>query len=134
MARVGRPTTFNAKTMATAKAYVKNYNSKYDHQMPSVAGLAVVLKVGRPGIYQWENQQEHPEFKDILEDLLSEQELVLFNRSLVNEFNSNIAKLALGKHGYSDKSEQTIDATVGTKAEDMSRDELKAVIAASAKP
>jgi len=112
VARMGRPTNFNAGTLATTKDYIENYKSKYGHQMPSVAGLAVVLKVGRRGIYQWEDQQESPEFQHMLEELQAEQELVLFNRGLVGEFNSTISKLALTKHGYSDKQEQEITGTV----------------------
>ena len=108
---MGRPTTFNADTLAKTKDYIKNY-AKYGHQMPSVAGLAVVLKVGRGGIYDWEGHPDHKDFSDMLEDLLSAQELVLFNRGLINEFNSTISKLALTKHGYTDKQEQEITGTV----------------------
>lgn len=113
MARVGRPTTFNSETLKKTKDYIENF-ADYGDEMPSVAGLAVVLKVGRTGIYDWENNTENEEFSDMLEELLAKQESVLFNRGLISEFNPTIAKLGLTKHGYSDKSEQEVKAEVTT--------------------
>jgi hypothetical protein len=40
---------------------------------------------------------------------LSTQERILVSKGLKGEFNSNIAKLALGKHGYTDKQDVTSD-------------------------
>ena len=113
MARVGRPTTFNSETLEKTKDYIENF-ADYGNEMPSVAGLAVALKVGRRGIYDWEHNKENKEFSLILEELLAKQEMILMDRGLINEFNSSIAKLALGKHGYSDKSEQEVKAEVTT--------------------
>ena len=49
--------------------------------------------------------EEHPEFSDILEQLLSAQASQLIQNGLVNNYNPTITKLMLTKHGYRDKAE-----------------------------
>ena len=43
----------------------------------------------------------------ILADIQARQQELLLNSGLTGEFNSTITKLVLGKHGYSEKSENT---------------------------
>lgn len=100
----GRPTDYNASILEKANNYLINYKDEGD-VIPSIAGLAVVLKIARSTIYDWAKQEEKKAFSDILDDILSKQEQVLMNKGLTGEFNSNITKLALGKHGYHDKQE-----------------------------
>lgn len=108
MARMGRPTKFTSETLKTVQKYIIDYEG-YGDAMPSVAGLAVVLNVGRSRIYDWENRDDHPDFRDMLEKLLATQEQVLFNKGLTSDFNPTLTKLALTKHGYSDRNELTVD-------------------------
>lgn len=91
------------------------YENKYKVNLPSVAGLARYLRVGRRTIYDWasndENNQDelNKEFSHILEDLLAEQEKRLLDNGLSSHYNSNITKLLLTKHGYTDKTDVTSD-------------------------
>jgi hypothetical protein len=100
----GRPTEYGLKILTKAKDYLTNYKV-YGDAIPSIAGLAVRLKISRSTVYDWAKHEDKKEFSYILDHILSDQERVLINKGLTNEFNSNITKLALGKHGYSDKSE-----------------------------
>jgi hypothetical protein len=96
----GRPTKYNDKLIEKAKAYISDYE-KYGDVIPSIAGLASVIDVHRSLMYVWE--KEYPEFLDILEAIKREQQKVLLNKGLSGDFNSQITKLVLGKHGYHDK-------------------------------
>lgn len=102
----GRPTDYGAEKLEKARHYLAHYE-EYDDAIPSIAGLSLVLGIARSTVYDWASQPEKAEFSDILQEILSTQEKVLVNKGLKGEFNSNIVKLALGKHGYSDKQELT---------------------------
>lgn len=102
----GRPTDYDDEIIESTKEYLETYKEQGD-VIPSVAGLAVHLQIARSTIYDWASQEEKKEFSDILNNILSTQERVLMNKGLTSEFNSNIVKLALGKHGYTDKSDFT---------------------------
>jgi len=102
----GRPSSYTEETIPKTLQYLECYK-EYGDAIPSIAGLSVVLGVARDTIYEWASQESKKEFSDILKVILSTQERTLINKGLTNEFNSNIVKLALGKHGYSDKQEIT---------------------------
>src|SRR3990167_6799432 len=95
----GRPTVYSEEILTKTRDYIVNYE-KFDDAIPSIAGLAVVLGISRETIYDWASQEEKKEFSYILADILSNQERILINKGLKGEFNSNITKLVLGKHGY----------------------------------
>jgi len=99
---VGRPTGYSDEVLAIANDYLEHYE---DHEdvIPSIAGLALVLGIARSTVYDWAKQEDKSEFSDILANILSKQEKILINKGLTGVFNSQITKLALGKHGYSDK-------------------------------
>lgn len=101
MAKVGRPTKETPEIIEAAKYYLENYEAA-GNVFPSVAGLAVAIKVSRSTIYKWA-QEKDGEFSDILSDILDKQEMLLWDKGLVGDFNPALTKLALGKHGYSDK-------------------------------
>lgn len=103
---VGRPTDYNQEIVDKAWAYVDGF-ADHGHAVPSVVGLCKVLNRSRSTVYNWAEDKD-TEFMDILAAIKENQELVTFNKSLTGEYNSAIAKLLLGKHGYSDKSDQTI--------------------------
>ena len=110
----GRPTKYNDETLGIATAYIDEYKS-YGDIVPSVAGLACVLKVSRDTIYEWVKHKDKEEFSDIIKVLSTAQERSLINGSLGNELNPTISKLLLGKHGYSDKAEIESNVTVAPK-------------------
>lgn len=107
----GRPTQCTPEVIAKAREYVSedprvNFES-YDHAIPSVVGLTRVLNVARSSIYKWAEDKENA-FSDILENINEYQEFTVINKTLRNEYNANIGKLVLGKHGYHDKQDQNV--------------------------
>lgn len=99
---VGRPTKYTPELVGHAREYITDYE-RHGHVIPSIAGLSIVLKVSRKVLYEWKEHPEKTEFSDILAEIITTQENVLINNGLKGEFNSNITKLVLGKHGYHDK-------------------------------
>ena len=124
----GRPTLYNDTIANKAREYIKNYQ-EYGHAMPSIVGMAVALNVGKSTLYDWANTEGN-KFSDILAECMDNQELVLFNNALTNQFNATIAKLALGKHGYSEKTETNHSGTLGLEAYELTETERSARIAA----
>ena len=102
----GRPTIYGDKVITATKKYLVEY-MRFGDVIPSIAGLACYLDVSRSTIYDWASQEDKQEFSHILANILSNQERILINKGLSGEFNSNITKLALGKHGYTDKADVT---------------------------
>lgn len=99
---MGRPSKYNEETIPKTLEYLENFESMGD-QIPSIAGLAVFLKVGRDTIHEWRKEEGKEDFSDIIENILGKQEQTLTNKGLTGDFTSTISKLILGKHGYHDK-------------------------------
>lgn len=104
----GRPTDYSQEILDQSRDYIIFYK-KHGDMIPSVAGLSSYLGIARSTIYDWASQEDKKEFSDILQHLLSEQERILLNKGLNGQFNPSITKLALGKHGYTDKADVTSD-------------------------
>lgn len=109
---VGRPTKYCDEIVQKARDYITNYKD-HEHAMPSIVGMAIVLNISKSTLYDWADQEGNA-FSDILDECMDNQELTLFNNALTNQFNASIAKLALGKHGYHDKADNTIAGPGGT--------------------
>jgi len=101
----GRPTKYTKELLDNARDYLKTYEDKGD-MIPSVEGLVLTIDIDRATAYRWANEEDKEEFRDILEKINATQKNVLINKGLNNQFNSNIAKLVLGKHGLHDKIDQ----------------------------
>jgi hypothetical protein len=104
--KLGRPTDYSDEILGRAGFYLLNYK-EFGDAIPSVAGLSHYLKIARSTIYDWASHEDKKAFSDILGEILSDQERTLLNNGLTGKFNPAITKLALGKHGYSDKQEVT---------------------------
>ncbi len=104
---MARPTKYSEEMVETAEDYIVNF-SGYGDAIPSVVGLAVALETHRDTIYAWAKEEGKEVFSDIVKRLSTNQERKLLNGGLDNSFNPTIAKLLLGKHGYSDKQETDI--------------------------
>lgn len=100
----GRPTKYNEEIVQAAEDYLINYKEE-GHAIPSIIGMAMVLKLSKSTLYDWADQEGN-KFSGILEKCNDYQHHALINGGLKSDLNSNIVKLALGKHGYSDKVEQ----------------------------
>lgn len=110
----GRPTKYTEELVSKAKEYVKTYKDLGD-VIPSIEGLSIYLEIARSTLYEWE--KEKPEFSYILRHINVVQKQVLLNQGLAGNFNSNIVKLVLGKHGFSEKSSQEISGPGGKPVE-----------------
>jgi hypothetical protein len=102
---VGRPSKYNKDTQAKADWYLENFKQLGD-KVPTAAGLAVYLSVGKNSLYEW--AKHHDRFSTTLSKLNAIQEYKLTQGGLSNEYNPTITKLMLANHGYSDKQETTI--------------------------
>jgi len=103
----GRPTKYNKELLEKAREYVINFKD-HGHAIPSISGLSLLLDVSRETLHKWARQELKKEFTDILAKIKETQHQVLVNNGLLGEFNSNITKLVLGKHGYHDKQDTTV--------------------------
>lgn len=103
---VGRPSKYTQEIIDAARGYLENFEEVGD-AIPSLAGLGVELKLNRSTIHAWDKDEGKEEFSNILEEIRQTQERILIAKGLRGEFNSNIVKLALGKHGYHDKVDNT---------------------------
>lgn len=70
-------------------------------ELPLKAGLAVYIGVSKKTLLNWADKSE--QLLHALETMESLQENEVWQRALRGEYNSNIAKLLLYNHGYSDK-------------------------------
>jgi len=118
--KAGRPTKLNAALKAKALDYVENY-AEFDHAIPSIVGMSVVLNIAKSTLYKWASE-EGTGFSDILAKCNDHQEFVLIDKGLKNEVNPTIAKLALGKHGYSDNVKNEVTGSGGGPVEVITSD------------
>ncbi len=110
--QTGRPTDYTPELVEKARYYLEDYGDGGD-VIPSVVGLSIYLGKSRSCINRWATEEDKEDFKDILDNINAKQHQILINKGLTGDFNSAIAKLVLGKHGYHEKRE--IDATVTTQ-------------------
>jgi len=100
----GRPTKYNKEIVEKARDYLTSWRSHGD-MIPSIEALSEVLELDRSTLYDWKKQESKAEFSNILERILVLQQRELINNGLSGDFNAAITKLALGKHGFSDRVE-----------------------------
>jgi hypothetical protein len=105
---LGRPSKYTPETLEKTAWYIENYRTLEPPQLvPTIAALAIHLGVRRKTIEMWRDDPEKEEFGNLCDMLMANQEVIALNGGLGNVFNSQMSKLLLSKHGYSDK----IDAT-----------------------
>jgi len=113
---------YTPELIEQAREYLETFKTEHGHEIPSVVGLARVTGIRRETFYLWIRNSKEEERKDderlheivdVLAAINEMQELTLMNGGLSGSFNANIAKLALGKHGYHDKQDSTLSAPGG---------------------
>lgn len=109
----GRPTKYTPKVLREAKAYITDYQ-EHGHAFPSDVGLADVIGIGTTTLYRWADEEGKEEFRDILDEIDRKQQLVAWNKGLKGDYNPMLVKLLLGKHGYSDKQDNTHSSPDGS--------------------
>lgn len=121
----GRPSKYTEDMQFQADAYVGGGYKEDGAVYPDAGRLARNLGVARSTLYEW--GKDHPQFSDILQNLQEEQHYQLTNRGLMGEFNANICKLMLGKHGYVDKSETKAEVVLAQKSAEELEAELEGI-------
>lgn len=107
----GAPTKYNPEILEKTRDYLANYGEQGD-EVPQIAGLAIALDISRETVYAWSADPEKEEFAELVGKVMAAQEQKLVNKGLSGEFNASITKLALAKHGYADRTDNTHDVTV----------------------
>ena len=111
----GRPTKYGEDIIRRSEEYINSCVDDLENKkvnLPKAEGLAFYLKVSRSTLYEW--GRNYKEFSHILESLNQIQVNRVINEALAGNYNANIAKLLLGKHGYSDKQESSSSINLST--------------------
>ena len=125
MSSVGRPTKYTPELLVKAHEYVDGA-WKEDDAVPMIVGLALHCDISKALVYEWMKNADKEEFLDIARKVEAMQEKHLAKGGLSNEFNANITKLLLSKHGYSDKQEIDHTSTDGSMSPKQTEDDLRA--------
>lgn len=112
----GRPSLYGPHVIEMGLDYIENHK-KYGDTVPTVAGLALALKVTRTTVYDWASQENKKDFAFLVDTVLLVQERKLLNGGLEGSFNSTIAKLMLAKVGYAEKIDNTHSGPEGKPLE-----------------
>lgn len=102
----GRPTKYTKEFEEKAQDYLVNY-ANYEQAFPSNIGLALHLGIAESTLYKWAKEKGKERFSEILDDINAKQQMVAWHKGMTGEYNANLVKLLLGKHGFSEK--QTIE-------------------------
>ncbi len=94
---LGRPSNYRPEMVDKAKEY-RDGAYKEDELLPTLAGLAVFLKIPRSRLYEYADKNE--DFQEVIEEIQAIQEKSLLRNGLSSKFNAAITKLMLHKHGY----------------------------------
>ena len=100
----GRPQKWTPDNIAKLQAYI----DKCPDIVPSLAGFSIAAKINRNTLDKWcyntdlelDNYDGLAEFRRMLGDLNSLQEVTMLNSGASRAIDSGIAKLVLSKHGY----------------------------------
>lgn len=111
MARPGQPTLLTPELIERARKYIEDFADDGYSVIPTAAGMALYLGVSKQAIHLW--AANGGEFLEPYSKMLQVQEAMTLGKALTSEFNSNISKLILANHGYSDR--QAVDVTTNGK-------------------
>jgi len=117
----GRPTKYSAKIQAKAEKYLASGYEEEGHVVPSIVGLASYLGLATSTVELWASQEDKPDFSGITGGVKQKQHNLLFANGLTGDFNPNIAKLMLTKHGYTDKQDINSENTHRVEIQEVRR-------------
>ena len=97
----GRPSKYNPELIMKSLEYLDTYQEK-GHTIPTSAGLCLAIGISKETCNQWEKDKNKSQFSEVCRRIRLIQEQSLLDKGLEGTWNSNIAKLVLSKHGYTD--------------------------------
>lgn len=87
-----------------------SWENKIRVKLPTIEGLSLFLGLAKDRIYEYAEHAQ--EFRDALEEILTEQKNRLIFSGLSGDYNPTIAKLLLSaNHGMAEKTENKTDVT-----------------------
>ena len=114
----GRPSKYNDELLNDAEKYILGDETNIDkdgipipewvalgHPFPSIEGLCLYIGITTQTGHVWKKEEEKKHFSDIVSTVMDFQCLVLMHGGYDGTGNSQITKLLLAKHGYTDKIE-----------------------------
>lgn len=131
---MGRPTKLTRELIDKAQDYLnsctdtireteKGSLSYVEVRLPTIAGLALHLGIGRRTVYEWiapketedeEEKQLRLDFSHTVDEILTEQDDRLVNGSLGGLYNAKIAGILMSNHGHIEK--KSVDVTTKGKS------------------
>ena len=107
MAKLGRPSKYTTELLDKALDYIENWQNT-GRAIPSHVALFLHLGINQDTGYAWAKEEGKEAFSEILKQIKAMQYLELVDGGLKGDLNPQITKLVLGKHGLSDKIEQSV--------------------------
>lgn len=100
-----RPTKYLPEMIEAVRDYTAGGYKEHEHVLPTIEGLSKVLQVSVSTVKNWANDEDKQDFLAALDELKDAQRQELFERGLLGEYNSTIAKLMLShNHGVVERS------------------------------
>jgi len=95
----GRPTKYEDDMPLKLVEYIQACID--GEEVPTSAGLGLFIGINRDTVFEW--RKKHQAFSDSYDLMMMFQENEVWQKALKGQYNSNISKLMLANHGYSDK-------------------------------
>ena len=97
---LGRPTKYKSNTPAQVRKYTQKCLK--NDEFPTIAGLAIKLRVGTRTLYDWE--KIHPDFSQTMEALRDTQKHLLITNGITGIYNTRFSMFLLrANHGIREK-------------------------------
>jgi len=108
---VGRIGKYNKKLLAKCQEYIDKWvEDKHGgtEVIPTLVGLQLYIGISETLYYDWMKHERKKPFLEFTRRVMQMQKKELSNKGITGEFNPNITKLLLTKHGFVDKKEQKL--------------------------
>jgi len=119
----GRPSKYTPELLEKTQYFLDHYR-ELGREVPSNFALSRYLGIHKDTLYAWQKDEDKQAFSDLLGQIQAEQALVLIDKGLTSEYNSNICKLMLAKHGYHDKQDLTTQGGMSVTIESLDASNL----------
>ena len=101
----GRPVEYTEEVVDKVGEYAQQCLET--KRFPTRAGLSLYIGINKKTLWEWD--KKYKQLSNALAKFDAMQEDEVWEKALKGEYNSNIAKLLLHNHGYSDKSQSEIE-------------------------